>query len=225
MRVICVKVGAKYGAEWVYRLKWMVEDNLGPHEFVCMTDRPMAGIECVPAPEGLPGWWAKIGLFEPGKFPGMNLYLDLDVVITRTLEPFRRRLMEQPMMLHAIDDFSYSLRRPKQGLSPDFQRYLGGIGTINSSVMAWSGDNCREAWDKFEAPKMDEVHGDQNWLTQALWPHKIVFWPRGLVKSFKYHIMRGDDFGNVVVFHGDPKVNALPAENQLRRIWEGAVCQ
>jgi hypothetical protein len=105
------------------------------------------------------------------------------------------------------------------------QRLLGGIGTINSSVMGWNGDVPRAAWDNFQRDKIDEVHGDQNWITQALWPHKIVFWPDRLVKSYKYHILRGSDYGNVVVFHGEPKVTSLPDGDHLRRIWEGAICR
>jgi hypothetical protein len=216
MRVICVKWGNKYSGEWVHKLRGMVARHLpAAHEFVCMTDKPIDGARCVPCPEGLPGWWAKVGLFEPGRFPGLNLDFDLDVVIRDTIPAINYT----PGKVTAPDDFSYSLLNPKQGIGPDMQRLLGGAGTINSSVMMWHGDDGRDVWDKFRPEKMQEVHGDQNWITQALWPDKLTLMNPGVVCSYKYHVMRGVKPAPVVVFHGDPKVTDLSKTDPLRIAW------
>lgn len=216
LRVICVKWGNKYGPEWVYKLQGMVSRHLKvKHEFVCMTDKPIKDVECVPCPDDLPGWWAKVGLFEPGKFPGQNLYLDLDVVITRDIPTINCA----PGKITAPDDFSYSLIKPKTGIGSDMQRLLGGIGTINSSVMRWDDDAGSDVWDKFTPAKMSEVHGDQNWITQALWPEKLDLMREGVVCSYKYHVQRGVDPSPIVVFHGDPKVTQLSKSDPLRLAW------
>jgi len=215
MRVICVKVGNKYGAEWVRRLRKMVDRHLSGHKFVCMTDKPVTGIECVEAPP-LEGWWAKVGLFEPGKFPGDNLYLDLDIVITGALEFLEDRLDKEPDKLHVRDDFSYSVIEPTKS-NPQ----LGYHGTVNSSVMLWRGDAVREVWDEFTPHEMSVVHGDQNWITRCLHPKgKISFLPNDKILSYKYHIQRGHKPAAVTVFHGEPKVTQLSRRDPLRAAWE-----
>lgn len=225
INVICVKWGTKYGPEWVFRLRAMVEKHLStPHRFICMTDNPIdpddwnyPPVECIPCPEGMPGWWAKVGLFEPGKFQGANLYLDLDVVITGNIDGLLNEYRTGVVV--APDDFSYSLVNPKQGIGGDTQRLLGGVGTINSSVMLWHDDAGRDVWDKFMPEKMQEVHGDQNWITQALWPEKMELLPERWVCSYKYHVMRGIPARPIVVFHGEPKVTDLPKSDPLHQAW------
>lgn len=223
MKVVCVKTGTKYGAEWVIRLRNMVAKHLPvAHEFVCLTDRPVEGLACTPINNDLPTWWAKVGLFEPGFLSGDKLYLDLDVVITGSLEKLVRCLDGDRSRLWALDDFSYSLVNPKRGMSADAIKLLGGTGTINSSVMLWNGDVAKRVWTRFAPEVMNVLHGDQNWITQALWPDKINLIPPGLVCSYKYHVLRGVPAAPVVVFHGDPKAPALPTSDPLRVLWEAA---
>ena len=219
MRVICVKWGDKYGPEWVYRLHDMVLRHLTlPHNFVCMTDKPIPDISCVPCTEGLPSWWSKVGLFRPGLFPGLNLYLDLDVVLTDNID---RMVIanDREGLVVAPDDFSYSLVNPKRGLGSDMRRLLGGSGTVNSSVMIWRDDAGRAVFEDFEAEKMQEVHGDQNWITQALWPDNLALLEGDYVCSYKYHVQRGEPVRPVVVFHGEPKVTQLGRKHFLYKLW------
>lgn len=219
MRVVCVKIGDKYGPEWVYRLRNMVERNLDrEHAFVCVTDKPIDDVICLPAAPDLPGWWGKVGLFRPGFLPGDNLYLDLDVVITRNITGMVETNLNRGKVT-APDDFSYSLRFPKSGLGPDTRRLLGGIGTVNSSVMLWHSDDGRDIWERFTADKMNEVHGDQNWITQCMWPAKLALLLGPWVCSYKYHVQRGEPVAPIVVFHGSPKVSDLPKGDPLRQLW------
>jgi hypothetical protein len=223
MRVLCVKWGVRYGAEWVLRLRNMVARHLPiPHQFVCVTDAPVDGVDCVPFISGLHGWWSKIELFYPGRFGGDNLYLDLDVVLTGSLEKLVRCLDGDRSRLWALDDFSYSLVNPRQGIGGELRRLLGGDGTINSSVMLWHSDAAKRVWTRFKPEVMDVLHGDQNWITQALWPDKINLIPPGIANSYKYHVMRGESPAPVCVFHGQPKASDLPRGHQLRQTWETA---
>lgn len=101
-QVICMKWGTLYGAEYVNRLYKMVEKNIsGQFRFVCLTDDPTSinsNVECyscptvdIPEPHCLRGW-RKVSLFGASSdlyaLEGTWLYLDLDVVVTGTLDGF-----------------------------------------------------------------------------------------------------------------------------------------
>lgn len=220
MQVICVKWGERYGAEWVLRLRDMVSRHLPcTHEFICVTDRPVEAIACRELPSSLPGWWAKVGLFKPGYLTGETLYLDLDVVARGDLSVFRKGAGES---VWALDDFSYSLRTPKPFLDDFAKGLLGGVGTANSSVMYWHDDAGARVWETFSPAVMDRLHGDQNHITQALWPAgRLSLYEPGLACSYKYHVMNGRQFGSLVVFHGSPKPNELGQRDPLKRAWLG----
>jgi len=91
--VAVVWTGTKYGPEYVQRLFNMVERHLPlPFDRACITDHPTRmlplGVERVEAPAGLPGWWAKMMLYEPTWRAGRRvIYLDLDTVIIGDLTP------------------------------------------------------------------------------------------------------------------------------------------
>jgi hypothetical protein len=135
---------------------------------------------------------------------------------------FLRRAVREMGSLWALDDFSYSLRKPKQDMDEYTRRLLGGIGTCNSSVMCWNGDVARAAWDQWDNEVMDRLHGDQNFLTQVLYPQTLQLYPPGLACSYKYDVLNGKRFGSVCVFHGQPKVHELSSDEPLRKLWEAA---
>ena len=98
--VICIKWGTKFGAEYVNRLYRMVEKNLTiPHRFVCFTDNSEGLAEGIETRE-LPPYsdnpnigdkgWRKLSLFnkELADLKGTALFLDLDIVIRQSLDPF-----------------------------------------------------------------------------------------------------------------------------------------
>ncbi len=220
LTVACVKWGDKYGGEYVHRLRRGVERHLArPHRFVCFTENPVDDVECRELPSELPTWWSKVGLFRPGVLDGEVLYLDLDVVLTGSIDPLPM-LLEEADGLWARDDFSYSLRTPRHDLDVAFRKFLGGAGTVNSSVMLWRGDCCRSIWDEFTPAVMQEVHGDQNYISRLLWPRgQIHFIPDDYVGSFKYGRLRNEAVRPVTVFHGNPKPPDLPDSEPLKRAW------
>jgi hypothetical protein len=218
MRVVCVRVGDRYGDVWVKNLWRMVARHLPiPHEFVCVTETPIDGIKCIPPLCEYQGWWQKLGLFQ---LDGDNLYLDLDVVITDSLLPLVALLYKSPG-LWARDDFSYSMRNPRQGLSVDQLKMLGGPGCVNSSVMLWRDDAAIDVWTDHTPRMLKECHGDQNVISKIL-GNSIQFIPDELVCSFKYHVMRGGPVAPIVVYHGDPKITDMARGDPLRQMWEAA---
>ncbi|ACL71574.1 conserved hypothetical protein [Thioalkalivibrio sulfidiphilus HL-EbGr7] len=99
-QIVCMKWGSLYGADYANKLYGMVRRNLsGDFRFVCLTDDPTGlrqEIETRPCPEiPIPApynnrGWRKLTLWKSTIFdlPGDWLYLDLDVVVTDSLEPF-----------------------------------------------------------------------------------------------------------------------------------------
>jgi len=200
LRILCVKWGDKYGEDYVLKLQAACARHIPHREFVCLTENPVEGVVCNPLPSDLPGWWSKLGMFQPGLFPGDNLYLDLDVVVTAGINPFIAALLSGPSKLWALDDFSYSVAGRKAGDVGGHQQ-----GTINSSVMLWRGQAksaVYDVWERFTPDVMDRLHGDQNHITQVLWPDHIGLLPSGYAGSYKYGGARQFP---VTVFHGDPK--------------------
>ncbi|OCX66782.1 glycosyl transferase [Thioclava sp. SK-1] len=100
-QVICINWGTKYGPKFINRLYAMVARNITPpFSFTCFCDsaegvRPE--VDCQPLPEipvEIPqtkkGIWPKARLWGPklGNLTGNVLFLDLDLVITGSLDDF-----------------------------------------------------------------------------------------------------------------------------------------
>lgn len=183
LEVACIKVGDRYGAEYVTRLAAGVARHLGrPHRFVCYTDRPVDGIDCRPPladPAVLPGWWQKVALFR-GDRP-RTLFFDLDVVITGDLAP----LADWPEAVGIIQDW----------WQPCF----------NSSVMLIDAGAAPQVWDRFGPRWMRAMPGDQDWISFVR-PDSATF-PATWCRSYKAdRCETAPPAGTrVVVFHGLPK--------------------
>lgn len=200
MRILCVKWGTKYGPEYVTKLKAACERHIPHDEFICVTDDPVEGVDCYELVCALPGWWQKVGLFQAGMFPGWNLYLDLDVVITSGIDALIESA--EKGKLSAINDFSYPVGNPLAG---QIAGLVGDQGTINSSIMLWygeAGSPVQAVWERFDESVMETLHGDQNWITQVLWPAHLSLLPSGHVLSYRYGKAQK---APIVVFHGNPK--------------------
>lgn len=97
MIVSCVRVGLKYGVEYVLRLRDMVARHLPiDYRFVCLTDAPAdlepLGIECLDVSHlQLSRWWPKMYLFADWRADEPMVYLDLDTVIVGDLTPLAAR--------------------------------------------------------------------------------------------------------------------------------------
>lgn len=112
-QVICMKWGTLYGAEYANRLYSMVRKNItGDLRFVCLTDNPEGickEVECHDCPEVeiLEPYnrfgWRKLSLFATSdnlfNLTGEWLYLDLDVVITKSLDTFFTYEPEKPFIV------------------------------------------------------------------------------------------------------------------------------
>lgn len=179
MLICCVKTGTKYGDEYVRRLQRGVSRHLSDHAehvFTCFTDSPVEGVLCEDLPAGLPGWWAKLGLF---KLREPLIYFDLDVVVTGELTP----LLEW-------DGFGII----RDWWQPGF----------NSSVMKLTG-NEGPVWDQFQPSDMTRYPGDQD-LISAVMPGGRTFPPQFFPSYKASHCADAAPADALaVIFHGVPK--------------------
>ncbi|MDB4312001.1 hypothetical protein N9937_01085 [bacterium] len=201
--------GDKYDDYCVQRLQREVARNLNiEHEFICITDRQIEGVKCIPPINDLPGWWGKVNLFAHEVCADQNLYLDLDVVITRCLDELVMRYQ------------NCSLAMPSNWAQ-------SGHGGCQSSVMMWKKNyNNKQIHDLFDhanahwppVNKPGVLWGDQEWITHLRDTHKVSVNPiiEG-IKSYKYHCQNGlpDESVRIVVFHGDPK----PSSSSVNESW------
>lgn len=161
--VACVWVQANvpYDVEYVERLAAMVRKHLKvPHRFVCLTDRPWLlpdGMDRMPiaSPHPLPGWWAKVELFRPGRFTGRVLYLDLDTLVVDSLEP----VVSWPAPFAVIPDGGSSFQ-PRNGRRV--------VKRFNSSVMVFDPDAGAPVWQACTPAAMAHLWGDQDLIGEVL---------------------------------------------------------
>lgn len=140
----------------------------------------------------------------PDLFPAGTpvLYLDLDVVITGSIDALAFQRTEEPLTMI----FNFGPNRSHCA--------------HNSSVMKWTAGDPRVGaiYSLFTNDVMKKLHGDQCWIWRVL-RDKVANWPQKMIKSYKYDCRGRDPNGAaVVVFHGDPKPHQCK-EDWVRKNW------
>ncbi len=214
--VVCLKTGNLYGDEYVTKLQSMVAKNLPvEHRFVCFTDKAVEGVECLPPPCDLPGWWGKLGFFrEDLPIQGAYLYLDLDVLILSSLIPlFHTHSWGTQESLDFCIIKQWKKKLPRKDT---FVRY-------NSSCMYFSGPGVRpKVWETF-GPDIPSRHpndygrlrGDQDWIANCHWDEATF--PEGWFASFED--MRPGRFKGVKVVLCNKKKNHQITEDWAVKAW------
>jgi hypothetical protein len=186
-QVICMKWGTLYGPEYVNILYAMVRKNLtAPFCFVCLTDDATGlnpAIETFPCPTvPLPAphhnrGWRKVSLFAPAArlfgLKGDWLYLDLDVVISGSL-----------------DDFFTFAREKNFVVMQNWTQPGKGIG--NTSVYRFRvGADTYLLSDLVSRPQeiLSTYRNSQTYLSKNV--REITFWPDQWCVLFKTHCLPG----------------------------------
>ncbi len=220
--VLCIKWGTRYGSEYVNRLYHGVRKHLsGPLRFVCLTDDSNAidpAVEIHPLPvtpfdenafDAKRGGetWRKIGLFQPGLvgLEGDTLFLDLDVVITGSLDEL---FQFAPGKFCVIQDWLEKRRAWMPGRD-------GRVG--NTSVFRYNLKDHSKVYTTLAANQrqsLDSFRIEQQFVSHVL-RDCMEFWPDAWMQSFKRscrpmfplnHIQPpAEPIGcRVLVFHGRP---------------------
>ena len=95
VKVVCVKYGTKYGADYVNKLYYGVKKNLSiEHSFHCFTENEEGldkNIGIIPLNNHWQAWWSKVNIFDGKSYADTEtnqiiLYIDLDMIISGNLD-------------------------------------------------------------------------------------------------------------------------------------------
>ncbi len=184
-QIICINWGTKYGPRYINRLYAMVARNITPpFTFTCFTDsrdgiRPEVDCQDLPEiaieiPKTRRGIWPKARLWgaKLGTLTGPVLFMDLDLVVTGSLDGF--------FSYGAPDDVILS-RNPAK----PFER-LG-----QTSVFRFPVGKLVPIQEKFMASPLavaEEYVYEQRFVTRNA-PGGISLFPRRWVQHFRYQCM------------------------------------
>lgn len=215
--IITIKWGQKYGSHYVNRLFQGVRRHIGGKvRCVCFTDDSTGiddSVDVFPLPHfDAPEshlWcnWRKISLFRDDlPIEGLALFLDLDLLITGSLDPFFEYgdADSIPIIHNWIESHKTWFRpRPEIGNSSVFRLKANAFGFIYEQYlreMDWA---------------LKTFHPPQTYLTHCIRPY-MCYWPETWVISFKRHLMRTFPLNwvlppkeppasaKIVAFHGRP---------------------
>jgi hypothetical protein len=155
MIIACVRTGSVYPFKYVIAMRNMIARHMRePYTLVCLTDQPETcdGVTFISTREtGLPGWWAKLLIFEPTwREQNKVIFFDLDTVIINDITPLADvpgefSILQSPV--HLAGNTAYPCR-------------------YNSSVMVIGGGKCGFVWHRFERMREEMMtrharYGDQ----------------------------------------------------------------
>ena len=197
--VACVlRSGGDFTPHHVAGLRDQVAHFMPEARFVCLSD-VLVPCDRLPLVSTLPGWWAKLELFQAFS---RALYLDLDTV-----------LVARPDALIGAGKFC---------MIGDWIQ-----GRLISSCMYWEGDYSR-LYRNIDQRKMrrysnfkDKRHwGDQGYIQDEIGGLVTPF-PAGVVRSYKKHCKERIPEGTqVVAFHGQPRPWSVDVPEHFRKWWK-----
>lgn len=215
VNVLCIKWGKKYGPDYVNKLHNMVGRNLRrPFRFVCLTDDaagidPQIEVKPIPAigfdefdqrkPWTFAHGWLKLTSFASPLYDlqGRTLFLDLDIVILDSLDPF----------FDQKGDFIVIKEWDKSDGTGNTSAYLYTIGAHTDAL-----DHLKNNYPASIA----NVRNEQEFITGYLSRQgKLSYWPEVWCRSFKRHCLRRGLMGwfappvippgaRIIAFHGKP---------------------
>lgn len=194
--VACVFSGDKFSADYVYNLKSAVERNTTvEHKFVCLTDKPLSGIDTIPLKPGFAGWWNKMQLFD-GRLMGRIVYLDLDTLIIGNID----WLLNYKGVFAGIEDLG-SVNKHQPHLK----------GNLQSGMLAFSGAAMEWVWMEFilnHNSVTKKYRGDGEYLNALVLNRELLQHEHpNEIKSYKYQVYPDKiDGASIICFHGRPSI-------------------
>jgi hypothetical protein len=228
LHVLSVKWGTKFSADYVNRLRNMVERNLTlPHQFVCLTDDPRDLHQDIRVLDlyrkDLEYEWTKLLLFDRLPIEGIALYFDLDVVITDNIDCLVQYRPEDPCV-GLLEWLPHQAVFNTSVMRFHINRYHHVLDSFDKKVAKGRLQEHREP-DPYLGERVVYRDGDrryieQRWVSRQLYPRNEIRehgFPEQWVLSYKKHGREGLPPGcKVMVFHGSPK----PHEVEADYVWE-----
>ncbi len=206
LTAVCVyRPGNGFTDEYVLRRRAQIAEHCkAPHDFVCITNAKLPGVNTLPLTNKWPGFWCKLDLFKH-RWPGIAVYEDLDTLTVGDITD----ISTYPHDFTIATDF-----RP------------GRMERVQSSFMAWDGSqDLKYLHSEFHmglalqyAKSMDRW-GDQGWIQdrlrrpyeslQKLFPDRYVHYKThvaGWKGELSGRVPRG---ASIVAFSGTPRPHEL----------------
>lgn len=218
VNILCLKWGTLYPAYYANKLYAGVARNLRrPFRFYCCTDDPTglnSAINIIPFPEnpGVKRAWpdilVKLALTRDGfgGLTGPTLFMDLDIVLTGSLDDFFEYQPGRFCIIHNWVNWRKQLigRRPAVGNSSVFRFDAGPKSDVIYQTFIREIDR---------AENRSEFNTEQAFMTYAM--KDPVWWPESWVRSFKWNCRptfplnlirkpRLPQDCRILVFHGKP---------------------
>lgn len=107
--VCCLKVGYKYGSEYVNNLAKQIERTTTFNDFICYTDDPSNIDSNITVKLLYPKyhermWWNKVLLFDPKLHERKTIYLDLDVIVHNDLSKLQGQICKTVWFQDIVSD-------------------------------------------------------------------------------------------------------------------------
>lgn len=212
-----VRGGFSYGPEHVRRLQAGLARHAGPHRFVCITDQPIEGVECLPLwPDlaELGGCYRRLKVFEPGIREMLGprfMLIDLDCVIVRDLQPLLAR--NEAVIFNAY--------RPLSRRDPD-QFYNGGLMLMDAGArpQVWESFDPIRSPQKIARARLACIGTDQAWIRLTLGKGEARFTEADGVYEFRQVRDRLPANARLVLFAGARDPSTLQEVAWVRRHWQ-----
>lgn len=211
LTVLCVlrSGGPDYNAEYVRKLRDGVARNLTiEHRFVCLSDCDVP-CERIPLIHDWPGWWAKIEVFREEVITTPTLFLDLDTIITGTLDPVMTIPYDFAMLCIRCKELKIGnsgamfFRKPQPHV---YERFA-------EKPEYWIDYHIKNAHNRYM--------GDQGFVSDSFTEiPKLHHWRQGFFLSYKYDVlqMKFPPTCSVVCFGGHPRPHEVQS-GWVKRLW------
>jgi|SaaInlV_100m_DNA_2_1039680.scaffolds.fasta_scaffold25361_3 hypothetical protein len=232
--VACVWIPPKYNISYVEILYNSVKRNSEkPFNFYCLTTHPQditnpniipISLEVDPMFESdTKKWWYKCNLFNKHNWEGQVLYLDLDTVVTGSLDKF------------------FEWETDQFRICQDFNRHgIADYSISNSSVIGFQANAYTNIYNDFQEEKTENIRrhkGDQDWLSRVFPEDTKKWWPKEWAMSYKWEVLNGGlkrmgtteyksdrtvlhDDTSILVFHGKPNPSDVLDDPLISENWK-----
>lgn len=180
-QVVCINWGSAYGAPYINRLYRAVAANITPpFRFVAYTDTRdgvLPEVECFDLPDmpghvptKTPGKWQKARLWAPQLegLEGVFLFLDLDVIITDSLDPFFE-YGDPDQVILGLNAAKYPLKR---GQTSVYRAPVGKLAPLHEMFAA-------------DPQGVADTYRYEQFFVHRNAPGGVGFWPKTWMRHFR----------------------------------------
>lgn len=188
-------------------------DHYAPFtELVCITNKKVPGVDCIPDPNEWPGWWIKMNAFAPS-MKGTILWMDLDTVIVGSLEA-----ITSTNRLTLLRDFYRDGKRHIEGLQASLMLLPEEDRAEPYEYFSKSARTYMETYKtKGDQPLLERYYLKHAQRWQDVLPGQIVSWKVDCCGGNVFRKPAIPAEARIVIHHGTPRPWQCPEWEHLYR--------